>query len=132
MDSRTSALIIAQSAQIRDSLLVLLRATRQIEAVHHAEDGPSALAMESEIQPVLVLVDYDTTLADLATELSQLRATWPQARYLVLLDDEQDLRPVQSAGADALLVKGIRAAVILKTIEGLLSQDKPAPPGRRS
>jgi DNA-binding NarL/FixJ family response regulator len=132
MDSRKSALIVAQSAQIRDSLLVLLRATPQIETIHQAEDSHSALALGSDIQPALGVLDYNSTPDQLASDLINLRVAWPQARYLVLLDDEQDRRHVQSAGADVALVKGIRAATILEIIEGLLADEEPATLGGRS
>ena len=132
MDSRKSALIVAQSAQIRDSLLVLLRATPQIETIHQAEDSHSALALGSDIQPALGVLDYNSTPDQLASDLIKLRVAWPQARYLVLLDDEQDRRRVQSAGADVALVKGIRAATILETIEELLADEEPATLGGRS
>lgn len=132
MTTWAAVLIIANSTQIRDSLLVLLRAIPQVETVHQAADGPSALALRPHIRPSLVLLDYDSTPKELASDLIQLRAAWPQAQYLVLLDDEQDHRHVQSAGADAILVKGIRAATILETIEGLLPGEKPASPEGRS
>jgi DNA-binding NarL/FixJ family response regulator len=124
MQNRASVLIVAHSAQIRDSLLVLLRAIPQIEAVHQAEDGPSALAMGQEIQPTLVMLDDD--LPDdkaLQILLGQMIAMWPQARCLVLLDDEQDRRSAQEAGADVVLVKGVRAATVLEMVEHLLSED---------
>lgn len=132
MESRTSALIVAQAAQIRDSLLVLLRAIPQIETVSEAEDVASALALGPEIQPDLAVLDYDAAPDKLASDLAELRTAWPEARYLVLLDDEQDRRRMQPAGADVALVKGIRAATILETIEGWLADQKPASPGGRS
>ena len=132
MESRASVLIISRSAQIRESLLVLLRAIPQIETVHQAEDAPTALAMEPEVQPALVLLDYDLPDDELRTVLGRIKAAWPQARCLVLLDDEQDRRRAEEAGADVVLVKGIRAATILETIEGLLSDDNPGPPVGRS
>ena len=132
MTTWTTVLIIAHSAQIRDSLLVLLRASPRIEAVYQAKDGPSALAMGPEIQPSLVLIDYDTTPDELSLDLRQLNAAWPRARYLVLLDDEQDRLRVQSAGADIALVKGIRAATILETVEENLVAESPDLFGGRS
>jgi DNA-binding NarL/FixJ family response regulator len=123
MESRASALIIAPSARIRDSLLVLLRAIPQIETVYQAEDGPSALAVGLQVQPLLIMVDYDLPENELRTTLRQIKSAWPQAQRLVLLDDEQDHRPAQEAGADHVLVKGVRAATVLETIESLILED---------
>ena len=132
MTTWTAVFVIAHSAQIRDSLLVLLRASPEIEAVYQAQDGSEALASGPESQPALVLIDYDTTPDELAADLRQLNAAWPQARYLVFLDDEQDLLPVQSAGADVALVKGVRAATVLETVESLLTDERPNPLGGRT
>lgn len=126
MRNQALALIIAQSESLRESLLVLLRAIPHIKTVHQAEDGPSALAIESEVQPTLVLLDYDLSDDRLRTTLGQLKATWPQARCIVFLDDERDRRRAKDAGGDVILVKGTRAATIVETIEGLMSEDNPS------
>jgi DNA-binding NarL/FixJ family response regulator len=126
MENRATALIIAGSAQLRDSLLVLLRALPQIETVCQAEDAPSALAMAPQVQPVLVLLDCDPAEDNLRPALDQIRATWPGARCLILIEDDEDRRCLRGGGADVTLVKGLRAATVLETIEGLLSADDPA------
>ncbi|MBN1813888.1 MAG: response regulator transcription factor [Anaerolineae bacterium] len=118
-------LVIARSAQLRESLLVLLRAIPQIEAVYQAEDGPSALVMMPQVQPALVLLDYDLPDDELRTTLSQLRTAWPKAQYVVLFGDEHNRRRAKDAGADSVLLKGIRATTIMRTIEGLLSETPP-------
>jgi len=120
MESQTTALIIARSAQIRDSLLILLRAIPGIDCIHCAEDGPSALAMNPEIRPALVLVDYDLPQNQVRTTLGQIKTVWPQAHCVALLDDEQDRGRAEDAGADIALVKGVLAAKLLETIEGML------------
>ncbi len=45
-----------------------------------------------------------------------------QPGLVVFLDDEQDRRRVLEAGADDMLIRGIRADVILETIERLLAE----------
>jgi DNA-binding NarL/FixJ family response regulator len=115
-----SVLIIARSAKIRESLLVLLRSIRLIETFHQAEDGPSALGMALEVQPALVLLDCDLPDDEVRATLGQMKIAWPQARCVVFLDDEEDRRPAEEAGADVVLVKGVRAATVLETIESLL------------
>ena len=126
MYEKVSALLIAQPAKIRESLLVLLRSIPQIETVHQAADGPSALGMGLEVQPALVLVGYKPPDDEFRAELGQIKDTWPQARCVVFLDDEQDRRCVLEAGADVVLFKGIRAATLLEAIDELLSDDNPS------
>ena len=122
MQSQDSALIIAVSENLRQSLLVLFRSVPQIDTIHMADDVISTLTLEPEILPDLVVLDYGESDHVLQTTLRQLKARWPQARYLFIVDDEGDRRYAQDAGADVVLVTGVRAATILEAIEGLLSE----------
>lgn len=123
MDSQTSALIIARSAQLRESLLVLLRAAPRIEKIYQADDGDSALRMGQQIRPALVLLDHGLAQNEIQGTLGRIKAAWPQARSVVLLDDEQDRRDVEVAGADMVLVKGVLAATILDKIDEALEAE---------
>jgi DNA-binding NarL/FixJ family response regulator len=120
MESRNSALIIANSAQLRDSLLVLLRAIPQIETVHQADDGSAALAMRPEPRPALVLLDYGLPQNEVHTTVRRIRAEWPGAHSVALIDDEQDRWSAEGTGVDVVVIKGVLAARLIETIEGLL------------
>jgi CheY-like chemotaxis protein len=58
MTGPVSALIVADSSQLRDSLLILLRSIPEIEDIYIADDGPSALTISPESEPSLVLLDH--------------------------------------------------------------------------
>ena len=88
-------------------------------------DGPAAQAMVGELQPALILLDGGWADADVRAMLKQLMTLWPQARCVVFVDGGES-HLAQEAGADVVLVKGVRAATILETIEGLLSEDSQA------
>ena len=120
MEARSSALIVADSAQLRDSLLILLRSIPGIEARHQASDGPSALAMSPALEPTLVLVDYKVARNGASKTLGQIKAKWPQTQNVALVDDEGQVEQAETAGADVVLMKGVLAARLLETIEGLL------------
>jgi DNA-binding NarL/FixJ family response regulator len=120
MQNQKSALIVTRSVKLRESLLVLLRAIPRAGAIHQAEDGPSALGMGLGAQSALVLLDCTLPDEELPVTLGQMKAAWPQARYIVFLDDEDDRQRAEEAGADVVLVKGVRAATVLETIESLL------------
>jgi len=124
-DSQSTALIIARSDPMRDSLLVLLRASSQIEQSYEAEDVRAAVAMAPEVQPALVLLDCDLAGAEAHESLGLIRARWPAARTVVLVDDEDERARAQQCGADLVLLKGVRADTILEAIEGLLLEDTP-------
>jgi len=117
VDTSRLLLVIARPGQLRDSLLVLLKAVPRIGRVEQADDVASALAMSHELCPALVLVECDGPGDEI---LSPIKAAWPQARCVALADSEQACRDAESAGADAVLVKGVLAARLLATIEDLL------------
>lgn len=128
MDSQTSALIIARSAQLRESLLVLLRAVPRIEEIYQADDGDSALGMSQQIRPALVLLNHSLAQNEVKMTLEGIKSAWPQARSVVLLDDEQDRRGAEAAGADMVLVKGMLAAKVLDMIDEVLEDERSQPP----
>jgi DNA-binding NarL/FixJ family response regulator len=119
--SQTSALIIARSERLRESLLVLLRAIPQIAHIYQAEDVPTALSLSLGCDPVLVLCDYDLSQDGMSTMLRQIKAKWPQARCVALVEGERERARAQAAGVDVALIKGVLAARLLDTIETLLS-----------
>ena len=88
MQSMNAALIIARSAQIRDSLFVLLRAGRRVKAIHEAADSVAAVAVAPEVQPALVLLDCDLGGDEAHESLRLIQAAWPPARTVVLVEGE--------------------------------------------
>jgi DNA-binding NarL/FixJ family response regulator len=121
MAGQTAALVIAHSAQFRESLLVLLRAIPQIEQIYQAEDVPSALTLHIAFAPLLVLCDYDLAQGKVNRMLRRVKAMWPEARCVALVEDEQEREDAEDAGVDVALIKGVLAAKLLETIETLLS-----------
>ena len=120
MAARPSALIVADSDQLRDSLLILLRAIPGIEVIHQVNDGPSALTLSAGLDPTVVVLDYDLSRKGGAKTLGRIKAKRPQARFVALVDSEQQVQRAEAAGADVVLMKGVRAARLLDTIECLL------------
>ncbi len=117
METSELALVIVRPGQLRDSLLVLLKAIPRIGRIERADDVASALAMSRELRPALVLVEHDRHGDE---SPSQIKAAWPQARCVALVDVGQMPQEAELTGADAVLVKGVLAARLLATIEDLL------------
>jgi DNA-binding NarL/FixJ family response regulator len=115
-----SALIVADSTQLRESLLILLRAIPGIEAIDQVHDGRSVLTISPGLEPTLVLLDYGLLRNGASRTLGRIKAKRPRARFVALVDSEKQVQRAQSAGADVVLMKGVRAARLLETIEGLL------------
>jgi hypothetical protein len=55
------------------------------------------------------------------TALGEVKSRWPLTRCLALADCVEQKEEAESAGADAVLIKGFTAAKFTATIEELLS-----------
>jgi ribosomal protein S18 acetylase RimI-like enzyme len=117
---RALALIVARSAQFRESLSVLVRSIPHIGRIEQAEDLASPLAEDPEPSPDLVLCDYESVRDEPVGTLHRVKARWPQSRCVVLVEDEDARQKAQAAGADVVLTKGVLAARLLEEIERLL------------
>lgn len=114
-----SALIVARSAPFRESLAILVKAVPQIGHIEQVPDLASALTLNAK-PPDLILCDL--SVQDEAVEtLRRVKARWPHVRCAILIKDETAYQQAAAIGADAVLTKGILAARLLETIEGLLS-----------
>jgi DNA-binding NarL/FixJ family response regulator len=120
MDRRTSALIIAPSVQLRQSLLVLLRAIPHIGPIYQAGDISSALSIRPMPYLDLVLCDFSLAQSEATKTLRRIKAEWPETRCVALVDEEQARQGALAAGADVVLTKGVLAARLLRKIEELL------------
>jgi DNA-binding NarL/FixJ family response regulator len=121
MDHEIEALVIAGSAQLRDSLLVLLRAIPHVTSVYQADNGASALGDYPNLVPDLVLLDYVTFPEEASTTIRDIKLRWTDAQCVALVDDEHHRQTAEAAGADMTLVKGILAARLIERIESLLA-----------
>lgn len=117
---RALALIVARSAQFRESLAVLVRSISHIGRIEQADDLSSALAGHPELSPDLLLCDYESVQGEPVGTLHRVKARCPQSRCVVLVEDEDARTSAQAAGADVVLTKGVLAARLLEAIEGLL------------
>jgi CheY-like chemotaxis protein len=119
-ERQLSALIVARSAQFRESLAVLTRAIPQIGTVQQADSIASALLEHAGKAPDLVLCDFEAVQDEMAETLYRVRARWLEARCVILVDDKGARQAAEVAGADVVLTKGVLAARLLETVERLL------------
>ena len=59
----------------------------------------------------------------ISSTLGRIKARQPQAQFVVLVDSEMQVHQAKIAGADVVLMKGVRAARLLDTIESLLESE---------
>jgi ribosomal protein S18 acetylase RimI-like enzyme len=116
-----SALIVAPSDPLRESLAVLARAIPQIGRIEQATDLDSVLSKHTGAPPDLILCDFESVQDQTITTFQRVKLQWPRVRCVLLVEDETAYRRARAIGADVVLTKGVRAARLLETIEELLA-----------
>jgi CheY-like chemotaxis protein len=117
-----SALIVASSDPLRESLAVLVRSIQQVGRIEQAEDLSSALLENAGRPPHLILCDFEAVQDETVETLRRVKVQWPHVRCVVLVKDETDSLQALAVGADVVLTKGILAARLLETIKELLPE----------
>jgi DNA-binding NarL/FixJ family response regulator len=120
MNTQIEALVIARPSRFRESLHLLLASMSLIEKIHLADDIESALKITAV--PTVVIVDVEVGDLCLPAAIARIKTAWPQARLVVLVEDELEYQAAQSAGGDVLLRKGFPAAKFIEAVETLLTK----------
>jgi DNA-binding NarL/FixJ family response regulator len=120
MAQPVAVLIIAQPGQLRDGLQTLLKALPQVEQVLHADDSIALPAAQVRVDPALVVLDGGCCCNGDLDGLQYVKARWPQARCIVMVEDECNAQAMQATDADVVLVKGVLATRLLAIVEDLL------------
>jgi DNA-binding NarL/FixJ family response regulator len=124
MNPRSSILIVARPGQLRDSLQVLLNSIFPQGSIRLAEDGLSAIDGKMDDHPALALIAFEPAHLNIRQTLEQFQRVWPQARTIVLVEDEGGHSAALAAGADIVLMKGMRAARLLARIEEFIEDQE--------
>ena len=115
-----SALIVAARPEIRDGLRALLMATPTVSSVNQAANAEEALQIIKAQCPALVLLDVNS----IKQLIEEIKVECHCCRFIVLIDDAHQRQEAESAGADAVLLKGCPSWRLVETISSLL--DTPA------
>ncbi|MBN1427226.1 MAG: hypothetical protein JXB07_02500 [Anaerolineae bacterium] len=118
---RVRVLLIGRPGPLRDGLSVLVQSIPQIEEIVQADDLTSVFRLGDEYLPCLVILADARKGIHLGETLSQLRNRWPQARHIVMVDNERDFLSAELAGADKVLYQGCRAGNLIEIIGRVLS-----------
>jgi DNA-binding NarL/FixJ family response regulator len=118
--STVSLLLVAKPGRMRDGLQALLRTVSEIEIVGEVDCESQALALISQQQPDLVLLDSSLTLQEMLPMLIQIKGGYPQTRCIVLVENMQQQSAAREAGADSALITGFNAEVLHAAIDQVL------------
>lgn len=111
-----SALIVAARPEIRDGLRALLMATPTVSSVNQAANADEALQIIKAQCPALVLLDVKS----IKQLIEEIKVECHCCRFIVLIDDAHLRQEAESAGADAVLLKGCPSWRLVETISSLL------------
>ncbi len=118
MNEEIRVLLIEDHQVVRQGLAALLSATEGMEVVGSVGDGMEALDVFRNTQPDVTLIDLQMPKMGGVETIRQLRAEFPQARFIVLttFDGDEDIYRALQAGARSYLLKGMPLEELLTTI----------------
>ncbi len=115
-------LIIARPGPLRDGLRALVDTMPQIGTLGILNDVSSALSLDLDPHPTLVLLEADLSNDQVWLTVRRIRRRWPRSRTIVLAGTVQQQQEADAAGADVVLLKGFPAGKLVAAIVKLLPQ----------
>ncbi len=116
---------------VREGLTALLEDEPDVEIVGEAADGQQAVALYTQLQPDVVLMDLQMPVMDGPAAIAEIRRASPQAKILVLTTYATDefIFKAFRAGAKGYLLKDATADELLAAIRAVRdNQTQIAPP----
>jgi DNA-binding NarL/FixJ family response regulator len=127
MTHRFWALIVSRPGPLREGLQAALTALFLLEMVGVVDSAASAMDMAAEgDDPALVLVSLDEPANGVSGGLEWIRTRWPKVPFMVLANTVEQQLSAQAAGAEEVLIKGVRPEELMARIEGLLRRENQA------
>ncbi len=111
-------LIADDHAVVRKGLMMVLRLEQDLEIIGEAENGQRAVEMAHELQPDLVLLDYQMPEMNGADAAVQLKKCLPNIRVVLLTGIELDDRGLDmlATGVDGYVIKDIEPQELAQAI----------------
>ncbi|RME84742.1 MAG: DNA-binding response regulator [Caldilineae bacterium] len=111
-------LIVDDQRLMRDGLRILLELEEDLEVVGEAANGREALEVYEQVRPDVVLMDIRMPEMDGVEATRRLRASWPDARVIILttFDDDEYVFEGLRAGALGYLLKAVSGEELAQAI----------------
>ncbi len=121
MAKKIRIMLVEDHQVVRQGLEALLGTTENQEVVGSVGDGLEAMDLFRSLMPDITLIDLQLPKQGGAETIRQIRAEFPQARFIVLttFDGDEDIYRALQAGARAYLLKGMPLEELLTTIQAV-------------
>ena len=129
--NRIRVLLVEDNRLMRDSLSRLLGAYADVDIVGSADGAAAATQLLRDAKPQVVLLDSALANGDSYTLLSDLHASTPDAKAILIdfVPAQQDVQQFIDGGANGFIMKDATADDIVKAIRSVASgTNLPAPP----
>ena len=106
---------------VREGLVSILARRGGMDVVGEAGDGAGAVDLVLAARPDVTLIDLRMPGVGGVEAISRVRASWPEARFVVLttFDTDEDVYRAIQAGARAYLLKDAPAEELVDTIRAV-------------
>jgi DNA-binding NarL/FixJ family response regulator len=123
-------LIVEDQAIVREGLVSLLASRPDLLVVGEAADGVEAVNQHRALTPDVTLLDLRMPKLAGAAVVRAIRREAPRARFVVLTtySTDEEVYEALAAGAQAYLLKGVRAAELVDTIRAVHAGHRYIPP----
>ena len=111
-------MIVDDHLMVRDGLKVFLSVYDDLEVVAEAEDGEQAVALCSQVEPDVILMDIVMPNVDGPTATARVRESFPHVQVIALttfLEEDLVQRAIQS-GATGYLLKDVNPEKLAQAI----------------
>lgn len=130
MTESIRVLIADDHPVVREGLAALINRRPDLRTVAEAANGVEAVRQALELRPDVILMDLNMPELGGVDAIQKIRATWPEARVVVMttFDGDEDIYRALQAGARAYLLKDTPRDDILDTLRAVHGGSRRIPP----
>jgi DNA-binding NarL/FixJ family response regulator len=116
---------------VREGLAAMLTTQQDMQVVAEADTGSKAISLTREHHPAVILMDLQLPDMDGSEAITQIKAEWPEARFLVLTSYDTDDRVLRAirAGAQGYLLKGVPKDELFQAVRAVCQGNSLLGPG---
>ena len=119
-----SAVAIVAPQWLQEGLAVVIKTIPHVLLVACTGSIPTLLSLDLGRAPDLVVLAVDAQAVKAGDQIRQVKFVYPQARYLVLIQELTQSAIVRTAGADETLLQGASAEQFCAAVSRLVQRDQ--------